>query len=685
MALSEGNPMELAELIGLLRRRQAVLLRCLLIVPLVAWLVMAMLPVEYAATAMIGVGRPAWQAPDLASRGNDSGRGDVHTQETLLTTPSLLEAVIERLQLTTGDLDQANRQGLGHKLWRRWRPLGDAQALLPVKELQGRITVKNLLNTSLVGVTVTWPDARTAQRLANAIAESYSQRNQLEDAREATTTRRYLESQAAKEGAALADAEAGLATLRRRAGPLLAGDSAAVSNRVDDLAAQAREAQAALAESRARAASLAAALASRDRQMAHSLDPGQSRERDAYYASLRTQLSEARAQAHSLAAKTGTLGAALGREQALLTRLPEMERQLQAKIREATLHKEAYANLQTQLTQVRLAEAAKIGTARLVEPAELPAHPAKPKKAQNLALAIIAGLLLGVLWGTWQEFNDPAFRSADDVTQQLDLPLLGSVPELPTIRPVKPTDGIPLLPPGNKAVARWQDPEDATAEAFRLLRVSLRHLKPPTTVVVVSPGVGEGKTTVSVNLAIGLAQIGRRVLLIDSDLRRPAVHRQLHLPGTPGLSDLLQAEIGDAQRFREMITACTSPVPGMPGLDIIPGGSRAQQPGDLLESPRLAHLITLAREAYDVVILDGPPALAYADALPLGSLADGVVLVVDPRRTPRRAAHQVVTSLKQARIPILGIVANRTDAGEKPGYGRYETGSGIHPGPAEVS
>lgn len=676
--------MELAELIGLLRRRQAVLLRCLLVVPLTTWLVMAVLPSDYAATAMIAVGRPAWQAPDLAGRGNDSGRGDVHTQETLLTTPSVLQAVIERLQLTTGDLDTANRQGLAHRLWRRWRPLPDPRALLPVSDLQRRIAVKNVLNTSLVGITVTWPDPTTARTLANAIAESYSHRNQLEDAREATTTRRYLESQADREGKALAAAESALAAYRRQAGPLLAGDSGAVSNRIDDLANQTREAQAALAEAQARAGSLAASLVARDRQMARSLDPALSRDKDAYYASLRQQESEARAQSHSLAAKAGTLAAALERERAMLRRLPDIERRLQALGRDVSLHREAYQNLQSQLTQVRLAEAAKIGTARLIEPADLPSGPARPRKAQNLALAVIAGLLLGVLWATLQEYSDPAFRNADDASDQLDLPLLGTVPLLKATP--QPTAGsVPLLPTSTTtAMARWQDPEDEAAEAFRLLRVGLRHLKPPTTVVVISPGVGEGKTTVSVNLAIGLAQIGRRVLLVDADLRRPNVHRHLQLPPTPGLSDLLQAEAGDSKRFLQMIQACTHPVPTMPGLDVITGGSRAAQPGDLLESPRLHHLMALAREAYDVVILDGPPALAYADALPLGSLADGVVLVIDPRRTPRRAAKQVVTTLQQARIPILGLVANRAATTPKAGYGRYQADPDRRAGPAEV-
>ena len=677
--------MELAELIQLLRRRKAVLLRCLLLVPLATWLAMAVLPADYAATAMIGVGRPAWQAPELASHGNDSGRGDVHTQETLVTTPSVLAAAIERLHLTSGTLDAANRQGLAYRLIRRWRPLANPAASLPVVELQSRITVKTVLNTSLVGITVTWPDPAMAMQIANTIAETYSLRNQQEDAREATTTRRYLEEQADREGKALASAETDLAAFRRQAGPLLSGDSVSAGRQVDDLAQKTREAQAAQAEASARQASLQGALAARERQMTRSLDPSQSRERDPYYAQLRTRLSEAGTEAGSLAAKAGTLAAALARERALLTSLPELERRLTGLARQATQHREAFQNLQTQLTQVRLAEAAQIGTARLVEPATLPHSPAKPKKAQNLALAIIAGFLLGLLWGALQEFSDPAFRSADDASDQLDLPLLGTVPPLSRPKPER-LPAVPLLPAAaGMALARWQEPGDDVAEAFRQLRAGLRSLKPPTTVVVISPGVGEGKTTVSINLAIGLAQIGRRVLLIDADLRRPSLHRQLQLPSVPGISDLLQVPVTDAEQFASLQEACIHRVLTTPGLSVITGGSRAAQPGDLLESPRLAHVLDQQRATHDVIILDGPPALAYADAVSLGSLADGVILVVDPRRTPRRAAQQVVSLLRQARIPILGLVANRTASPEKSSYSRYDPVTDSVSGPAEGS
>ncbi|MBC7544471.1 MAG: hypothetical protein H7338_17250, partial [Candidatus Sericytochromatia bacterium] len=382
--------MELAELIQLLQRRRGTLLRCLLLVPIATWLVMAVLPAEYAATAMIGVGRPAWQAPDLAGRGNDSGRGDVHTQETLVTTPSVLAATIDRLQLTAGTLDTANCNGLLYRLIRWWRPLADPGTALAVSDLKGRVTVKSVLNTSLVGVTVQWPDPDVAQQIANAVAETYSQHNQLEDAREATTTRRYLEVQAGREGQALAKAEAEMSVFRRQAGPLLTGDPTATGHRVDEIQQQVREAQAAQAEASARQSALQGALAARDRQMAQSLDPTQSRERDPYYSQLRTRLSEASAEARSFGAKAGTLANALGQERSQLARLPELERRLAGLSREATLHREAFQNLQTQLTQVRLAEAAKIGTARLVESATRPLGPAYPKKGQNTALAIIA-------------------------------------------------------------------------------------------------------------------------------------------------------------------------------------------------------------------------------------------------------------------------------------------------------
>jgi succinoglycan biosynthesis transport protein ExoP len=371
-----------------------------------------------------------------------------------------------------------------------------------------------------------------------------------------------------------------------------------------------------------------------------------------------------------------------------LTRLPELERRLSGISRQVTLHREAFQNLQTQLTQVRLAEAAKIGTARLVEPATVPLSPASPKKGLNMALALIAGFLLGALLGAWAEFSDPAFRSADDAADQLDLPLLGAVPPFSQPKPVRQIrqEGAVLLPSATSmAMARWQDPGDDSADAFRVLRTGLRNLKPPMSVLVISPGVGEGKTTVSLNLAIGLAQVGRKVLLVDADLRRPNLHRQLQLQATPGLTDLLLANPPDGTAFADLVLSCTQRIVSIPGLSVITGGSRTGQPGDLLESPRLSLLLAAQRNVYDVVIIDGPPALAYADAVTLGGFADGVIIVVDPRQTPRRAAQQVVAMLRQARIPILGLVANRTTSPDKSSYSRYETAADPTTGPAEVS
>lgn len=670
--------MELGELLQLLKRRRHTLLRCVLLVPLAAWLVMALLPNEYTSTALIGVGRPAWQPKELAESGGRVGSGDVPTQETLITTTTVLAAAIESLQLTRGDLDRAKQQSSwAWRTLRQWRPQAAPDTPLAPRDLGARIKVKNLLNTALMGVSVSWPDAEAAARITNAIAGTYTERNRIEDAREATTTRQYLETQAHEAEAALAKAEGALAAFKRRSGPLVGGDPAAVAAQVTDLRQRSQEAEAMLAEAQSRANHLRTALAERERQMRQSLDPRASREQDAYYQALRQRYSEAKVEAASLAAKSGSLGAALAQSQSLLAKAPELERELTTLSSDVALKREAYQSLQTQLRQVRMAEAAKIGTARLVEPATVPTGPSSPARGINTILAMVSGLLLGVIWSAIQEYSDPKFRSADDATDLLDLPMLGQVPPLAALPAAKGG-------PPTTALAVWQDPMGDDAEAFRLLRGSLRHLQGPQALLVISPGVGEGKTTVSINLAVGMAQIGRRVLLIDADLHRPNLHRHLGIGATPGLSDLLRAEVADQAAFAQAIASCLQSVPTYESLAVIPGGSRSSNPGDLLESPRLAHLLTTLRPDYDLIVLDGPPALAYADALALGGHVDGAILVIDQQKTPRKAAAQVLASLRQARVPVLGMVVNRSKPTTGAKYGRYER-SERPSGSAEVS
>jgi capsular exopolysaccharide synthesis family protein len=230
-------------------------------------------------------------------------------------------------------------------------------------------------------------------------------------------------------------------------------------------------------------------------------------------------------------------------------------------------------------------------------------------------------------------------------------------------------------------VARSDRTRDASArratrdEAFRVLRsnllVAIDELANPV-VVVTSAQPGEGKTSTSVMLARSLGLAGPRVVLVDLDLRRPDCHRLLGADNTPGVAEVLQnkREIEDCLQF-------LPPPKGSPssrGLYFVPAGQATANPAELLGTPRTGRLLeALAREA-DIVLLDSPPVLPVADALVIGRLAAGAVLVVESRRTPVQMVNRAKSALIRNQTRILGVVLNQQrasddDAGYTFGYG----------------
>jgi polysaccharide biosynthesis transport protein len=220
------------------------------------------------------------------------------------------------------------------------------------------------------------------------------------------------------------------------------------------------------------------------------------------------------------------------------------------------------------------------------------------------------------------------------------------------------------------------------SESFRTLRTALtlthsdaRHL------VVTSAEPGDGKTTTLANLAVCYAQAGKRTLLIDADLRRPGLTGLMSMRGVHGLSEILrsEAEIG------ELVKIHLRPS-GMEGLDIIPSGPRPTDPAELLGSPRFSQLLAWAEASYDQILIDSPPTLATTDTAIIGRMVDGVILVVQPAKNRRRLVTRVVERLGLMKIPVLGLVVNRTGSDEENGYyGYHEYGYGYGYGYGETA
>lgn len=298
----------------------------------------------------------------------------------------------------------------------------------------------------------------------------------------------------------------------------------------------------------------------------------------------------------------------------------------------------------------------------VVEPATVSTTPVSPKVKMNLLLAASIGFLLAAAGAYLLEYLDDTIKTGDDVDRVLTLPTLGAITRIRGIH--EPSDNLVAM----------QHPRSPITEAYRVLRTNIQFssLSNPSTglgtgpsarLLVTSAGPGEGKTTTACNLAVTMAQAGKRVILTDTDLRRPSIHRFFGVPNQFGLTSLLLD--GDLSVEDALIESTVS------GLRLLPSGPLPPNPAELLGSEPMKRLVDQLKELADVIIFDSPPALAVADATILGSLCSGVVLVVDAGRTRSDMVQRGKETLEQVGLKVLGVVLNRLSTRRAGGYYYY--------------
>jgi polysaccharide biosynthesis transport protein len=306
---------------------------------------------------------------------------------------------------------------------------------------------------------------------------------------------------------------------------------------------------------------------------------------------------------------------------------------------------------------------------RVVDPAEVPVKPSSPRILLNILLSLFTGLGLGVGLALFFEYMDKSVKTPEEMQQAAKVPSIGLVPALrpegARLRVIKGngTEAADLPP---VELISHLDPKSKISEAFREVRTALlvsQPGRPPRTILVASAQPGEGKTAVAVNLAITLAQIGRRVLIIDGDLRKPRLHKIFGVGNEQGLSHYLSG--GGA--------AWPEPLPtGITGLDVITSGPLPPNPADLLDSERFDQVQReLEARGYDHVIYDSPPILAVADPAILAGRVEAVVLVVHGGVTTKDALAHASARLHQVRARIVGAVLNRLDLTQQSYYYGY--------------
>lgn len=216
----------------------------------------------------------------------------------------------------------------------------------------------------------------------------------------------------------------------------------------------------------------------------------------------------------------------------------------------------------------------------------------------------------------------------------------------------------PVALNGQSGLVAARSPRSAAAEAYRTLRTNLRFSsldRDVRSVLVTSAGPGEGKTTVAANLGVALAESGKRVLLVDCDLRKPGLHALFGLPLAPGLSNALADDLPDPP------LRATS----QPGLSVLTAGDPPPNPAEFIASARLAHLLNRLRSTVDLLVLDSPPVSVVADAAVLAPAVDGVILVVSAGRTKRELAQRAKQQLETVGARLLGAVLNNARLDKK--------------------
>jgi polysaccharide biosynthesis transport protein len=713
----------LSRWIDVIKRRRQLLILVTGAVMLVSVLLYATTPKAYRATTVIQIERRIAAPVDVESAMGLESFWDAQTfyptQFELLESRGLAERAVRDLRLYEDPEFNTNRAGFG-QAQASVRPGADERVVaMLARRVQGGLSVDPIKDTRLVRISFTADEPDQAARIANGIADAYIDWGIEMRGRTVDRASSFIGAQIESLKQEIKNAEAQLqaygrstdivaldpqsnVTMQRLEG-LNRDYTAAMSDRIDK---EARYRQLMSSRKEAIADSLAAGVVGELRGNVLRLEQEYAAKLSTYkpewpaMQDLEAQIQKARVNLNEVieetvqkardAARTG-YQTALRREQSLAS---ELNRQ-KGEAMELNSAAVEYNNLQVEVStrrqlldellrrQSETEVASRLQTSResnvvIVDRALPPGGPFRPSLPRNLALGLLLGLGFGLGAVLLTDFLDRTLKSAEDVERLLGTPVLAVIPDVSNVAQTR-SYGYSLISRRKKGEAEGgrtavelitvNQPRLAVSEAYRALRTALLLSTANTlrTVLVTSAGTGEGKTVTSGNLAAVLAQLGRRVLLVDADLRKPRHHEIFKLSNRVGLVSYLtgQAELSEA--------LIATPVEN---LHLAPSGPLPPNPAELLASDRMREFIELAKQRYDFVVLDSPPVLPVADATIMSELADGVVLTVGSNQVLREDAADCMQRLLLVDAKVLGAVLNRftepTGSGRRAAYQRYQ-------------
>ena len=312
----------------------------------------------------------------------------------------------------------------------------------------------------------------------------------------------------------------------------------------------------------------------------------------------------------------------------------------------------------------------------VIAAANLPGTPASPNNRLDVGIGLLVGLFLGVVLAFVRDRTDDRLRGREDLAERLDRPVLATIP--PLSKRVRQEGRLRWKRRHRNSLVTLEQPNSPAAESYRTLRTRMARLASQldiNSVMVVSAGVGEGKSTTAANLAVVLAETGKDVLLVSADLRRPRVHQFFGLSNKTGLSNLLtdgtppdkrKGPVADGKQMASELWSVA------PNLWVVLSGPLPPHPSALMDSDAMRQFLKEQRDLFDFIVLDCPPALVVADSLALAPMVDAVLVVADAKESDRDLVSRLKEELELVGGKIVGAVLNRSKQAGKSTY-YYET------------
>lgn len=343
-----------------------------------------------------------------------------------------------------------------------------------------------------------------------------------------------------------------------------------------------------------------------------------------------------------------------------LGNVPVKELELARLERDKRVSEELYLMLRNKYEEARIAEAGQLGSIKIVDRAVLSSSPILPKTRRNLILGFFLALIVSAGIVLLKEYIDDSVRNIDELERQLKIKIIGSIPFINT----KNGNGSLRTSETLRRTLISEIPDGSpTIEAYKILRTNILYLSPDDkikSITVSSATKGEGKSTTVINLGITLSQLGKRVLLVDADLRKPVLSKVLDVQSEKGLVHMIREEDDYKSYIKET---------GFKNLYLIPHGEKTMHSTEIFESHKMQHVITTLENDFDYIIYDSPPMLSVADPAIIARYTDGILWVVQFKRAKKQELVYTKKMLTNLNTNILGFVLNNINMTSP--YGRY--------------